>query len=186
MLDSHPDIACPHEPTTWIQNHLEDYQEQIDQIRKDTGRPIVVYHHHECFTTDEMINDEYPNIAIVRNDHLGGAVNQYMLNTVRPDGKFNLPQDRIKEIAQERKLATDRIESVADLVVVYEDIVQRIVDNTLEKKHADRILDFIGKPSTVLTTQTRAEKLSTPKNITEIEEYGKDVRPRVSDPAVLR
>jgi len=178
MLNEHPDIACIHETTNFIQNRLHLYRDQIEDIREKTGKPIVVFHHHECFTTDEMLNDEYPNILLHRADELEAAIDQYNISGGRPEGLYQHNKERIVEIMQYRITAKERMLAKADLVLEYDNLVKLTNDGETEflPQIGQTLFRFLGVTNQRVLARTRAENITKPKNILELRAYGESIR----------
>jgi len=173
MLDSHPDIACPHEPGNQIQNRLHLYPEQIEIIRTKTEKKIVGYHHHNCFTTDEMLNDKFPSILIHKRDECSGAIAEMNLQFARPNRMFTMNKKRVKARMKLREKAIKRMQPHADIDLILDDIVDRPT-NTLKQEFADKILTLLELPTGfVFHAPRQPDRPMKPANLLEIESYVK-------------
>lgn len=175
-LNGHPEIACPHEPGTHHQGRLGQYRTFIEEIREVTQKPIVVYHHHWCFTTQEMLDDEFPKILLYREDELPGAIATMNLQLGRPNGLFEMNKERVKQRYEDRNTANQAMASYADLTISYEELTGGQEITEIPAAAQAKLLSWMQVDTEVfLRPKTFKSLPQLPSNYSELDDYAKGV-----------
>jgi len=162
-LNSHPDIYCPHEPTTEIQHALDAYTSQIRIMHESTDKRVVGYHHHAQLTTAAMLDDANINIHLHRRDIRQGAIAEMSLGFPRANGKFTLKESFIDKVEATRRSLDAELAAVADVSICFEDLHDGGPIAELPENISRQLCEAIGVDYQPLITSTKPEAEKRPK-----------------------
>lgn len=141
LLDSHPDITCPHECIRY------DYLKELDAL---SGR-VCIGHAQYRRITDEVLKSDIPKIFLKRDDYAAGAVSEIALGHKWAQGLHVINPELVQRVAKDRQEKTERLLPYADFVVTYEDITH---GEDINSVRLDDICQFVGVSPLELKTMT--------------------------------
>lgn len=170
LLDSHPDIVCPHEVLNPGRGDKLNYIEVAERLNIENSKFIGLHGHFE-YLSNEILNAPFPKLLLYRKDEIMGGIKQSLMGIRRVNGLFELHAPtaiwnsnlRINRNKEMRLHSTNSIS--------YEKLTNNEEVTELPKGITKRLLSFVGAEYQTLATTVRKEPEMLPKNIEEIYAY---------------
>ena len=173
LLESHPDIVCPHESLLTIDGVAPDFNRVFAKLRGQ--QPFNTYyglHAQYPNVTHDMLHASIPKILLYREDEIKGALSQYVHSIRRVNRQFELDPAIVQNRAEQRYARTAEMAEHCTMTVSYEELTGGGANiSRLNPDLGNRILTHIGAEPAILTTQIRKNTQMLPKNLDEC--YGR-------------